>query len=187
LWRLVAFVFYTGSAGGLSWCVLLFGATIAATGAGAAVTGSPHVDLRGACANMSMVFGYVLCYCLTTAALRRLVFKHLPTPALSVIAAFLGIVVWVVPYLTVFLTTSNPLSHSFRSLLASPMVLTTKDEAAKAAAAPFVVVWLSIALAASLPWGLLQWWQFTPYRASDAANDDCASAGNGPLLPDAGR
>ena len=184
LLRALAFVFYTGSAGGLLWCTLLFAATLAGGIAWATVMTKATSDFWSSCTNMAMVFGYVLCYCLTTASLRMAVFKNVPTPSLSVIAAFLGIVAWLVPYVVVFLVSNNPLAEPSWSLLGSPMILSTRNAPAKDAAAVFVNVWLLFALVASLPWAFGQLQRFTPYRAVAVETVDVAAAGSSPSLPD---
>jgi hypothetical protein len=183
LWRAMAFVFYTGSAGGLLWCTLLFLATLAGGAAWTTAMAKATPDFWISMHHMAMVFAYVLCYCLTTAVLRMLVFKNVPTPSLSVIAAFLGIVAWLVPYVVVFLASNNPLAEPAWSLQGSPMILSTNNQAAKEAAQVLVFVWLAVALIASSPWGGGQWQRFTPYRAMALTTVD-AAAGNSLSSPD---
>ena len=82
------FLLYTGSAGGLIWSALMFAATIVAAivfafrsawsprqAAGIRVMMSIRSEVA---ANLSIVFGYVLCYCLTTAFLRLNVLAGCP-------------------------------------------------------------------------------------------------------------
>jgi len=113
---------------------------------------------------MSVVFGYVLCYCLTTAFLRLTVLRSIPTVNLSVTAAFFGMLAWLVPYLTAFFVTRDWWFVLPWYLLGSPMVLTMKNEAAKDAANVVLIGWLALAVLLSSPWAIGQWRRFVPYE-----------------------
>lgn len=164
LLRPLAFLFYTGSAGGIVWATMLFVTTMAIIYVSLNTTsifGLSH-NLAEECMNLSMTFGYILCYCLTVAALRPSLLRNVPTPNLSVFAAFLGVVLCLVPYLIAFFM-ENQWWHSLPwYLLGSPMVLGMDNAAAKAAAGPVVLTWLALAMLASAPWALGQWRRFTP-------------------------
>ena len=156
--RLAAFLLYTGSAGGVAWCVLMFAATMVLGCVGYGV----DVEVYH---NMPIIFGYALCYCLTTAFLRSTVLRNVPTVNLSVVAAFLGVAVCLVPYLIVFFIGRNWWLVLPWYLLGSPMVLTMTDQAAKNAAQLVVIVWFALCMLLSAPWAISQWRQFTPYQA----------------------
>ena len=168
LLRLGAFVVYTGSAGGIIWCVSMFIATMLvalcfgwfseASGLSGVRLGAGN--LTESCGNMSIIFGYILCYCLTTAFLRITVLKNAPTINLSVIAAFLGMAVCLVPYLIAFFVERNWWSVLPWYLLGSPMVLTMSDVAAKKTAEPILIGWLVLCLLLSTPWVIGQWRRF---------------------------
>ncbi|MBN1395837.1 MAG: hypothetical protein JW959_12515 [Pirellulales bacterium] len=167
--RLGAFLFYTGSAGGVAWCVLMFAATLLASGVALVfIEGfSPHLhrdEFEVVSANLTIVFGYILCYCLTTAFFRLAVLKNVPTPALPVIAAFLAMAACLVPYLISFFLERNWSASSAWYLLGSPMVLAMDYEPAKDAAGPLVIAWLALCLLLSSPWAFGQWQRFKPYR-----------------------
>ena len=172
--RPLAFLLYTGSAGGILWCVLLFAATMLAAnvwstlGAGFSKSAELAV-MRG---NLTMVFGYILCYCLTTAALRPTLFRKIPTVNLSVFAAFLGMAASLAPYLIAFLVEKNLWIAVPWYLLGSPIVLSMTNEAAKDAAGVFLILWLLGAVLASAPWAIGQWRRFMPYRTM-VAREDC--------------
>ena len=170
LLRAGAFLLYTGSAGGLLWSTLMFMATVAAAYAVRGWLGldryspSHHVDplFHEAVVNLSIVFGYVLCYCLTTAFLRMNVFRRLPTETLSVITVFVGLGVCLVPYLFTFMLVRNWWQEPPWYLLASPMVLTTSQPSVTSMAGPVVIGWLVLGVLGALPWAYRQRRQFLP-------------------------
>ena len=142
LLRLAAFLFYTGSAGGIA----LVRVAVCSHDAGGSRLGRLYgrqrpgrTDLLDVCGNMPIIFGYVLCYCLTTAFLRITVLRNVPTANLSVIAAFLGSggVPGAVPG-RVFCSSGIGAVLPWY-LLGSPLVLTTTNQAAKDAAGPLVI------------------------------------------------
>ena len=126
---------------------------------------------------MSLVFGYVLSYCLTTAFLRTTLLRTVPTVNLSVTAAFLGVAVCFVPYLVAFFRDQHAGNLLPWYLLGSPMVLTTSNQAAKDAAGPFVLGWLMLAVLLSTPWMMGQWRRFAPYDRTPAPQGDVETAG----------
>lgn len=161
--RALAFVFFTGSAGGIIWCVLLFLVTVLAAFAWTGLRpNAGNYELLETSGYMALFFGYILCYCLTTAALRPVLFRTMPTPHLSVIALFLGAVMCLVPCLIAFFVEQYMWSNLPAYMLGSPMVLTTEDNSAIYAAGGVVAVWLAMIVAASLSWGRSQWEQFVP-------------------------
>jgi hypothetical protein len=174
LLRLPAFLLYTGSAGGIAWCVLLFTATMVAAntwdGLFPGFTG--RIDFINILSNMPIIFGYVLCYCLTTAFFRSILLRGVPTPNLSVFAAFFGVAVCLVPYLIAFFAERNWWNTLPWYLLGSPMVLGMSNQAAKDAAGPFMLGWLALCVLLSAPWAIGQWRRFTPYHVVAPAQAD---------------
>ena len=172
--RAGAFLLFTGSAGGLIWSTLMFMATIVAAKGifgsldlGSAASGrySGHYDdqlFSEATANLSIVFGYMLCYCLTTAFLRMNVFRRLPTETLSMITVFIGIAACLVPYLFTFMLVRNWWQEPPWYLLASPLVLTAERRSVASVAGPVVIVWLLLGILGALPWAYRQWRKFLP-------------------------
>ncbi len=174
LLRAGAFLLYTGSAGGLIWSTLMFMATIAAA---YVIRGSLGLGFAGgiysrsyygdqfseAAADLLIVFGYVLCYCLTTAFLRMNVFRQLPTETLPLIAVFIGLGVSIVPYLFTFMLVRNWWQEPPWYLLASPLVLTTSPSQPVAyMAGPFVIGWLVLGVLVAFPWFHRQRRKFVP-------------------------
>lgn len=170
LLRVLAFLFYSGSAGGLIWWTVMFLATMAVVQTWGEMVGSVTglTDLVAFRTNMSIVFGYVLCYCLTTAVLRMTLLRNIATPNLSVIAGFLGVLLFLVPYLTAFFVSRNWDTVLPWYLLGSPMVLTTTDEAAKDAASWVMMIWILVAVLAGASWAIAQWRRFIPYETAPA-------------------
>lgn len=158
--RLLAFVFYSGAAGGMVWCTLLFVATIGVAHLIAAGRPSLAKELFAVNGDLAYVFGYALCYCLTIAALRPVILRRMATPGLSVLAAFLGIAVCLGPYLVAFFIERDWWRAVPWYLVGSPMVLSMSNEAAKNAATVVLLTWLGLGLLAASPWALGQWRRF---------------------------
>ncbi len=165
LLRLVAFVFYTGSAGGVLWCVLLYGITSVTARLWVGQMGLATTSFENLCGTTSFVFGYALCYCLTAAVLRVTVLRSVAPINVAATAIFVGVGVWLVPYFTAFLLSSDRFEEPSWCLLASPMVLATDDDAAKAAAPVLIAAWLCVGVWGGLAWMLGQFRRFTPYHA----------------------
>jgi hypothetical protein len=167
LLRVPAFLFYSGSAGGVLWWIFMFAVTVAVvqawTNAFGALSGAS--DLAEFKTNMMIVFGYILCYCLTTAGLRLTVFRTMATPSLSVIAAFLGVFLFLAPYLTAFFVSRSWDTVLPWYLLGSPMVLTTTNESAKDVAQWVMLGWIAVSMLAGAFWVIGQWRRFTPYES----------------------
>jgi hypothetical protein len=169
-----AFLLYTGSAGGLIWSTLMFIATIVAAfcvrgwlaldSAARAVyyAGRYGDQFYEATANLSIVFGYVLCYCLTMAFLRMNVFRRLPLETLSLFTVIIGAFAWIVPYLLTFMLVKNWWQEPPWYLLFSPMVLTTSQGSVASAAAPVVFGWLVLGILGAFPWAYQQRRKFLP-------------------------
>lgn len=163
--RPLALLFYTGSLGGMIWTALLFAGTIAGTlAAFDLIPTSVRLvkDLRESVLVFSILFGYMLCYCLTIAALRPWLLKRLPTPNLAVLAAFFGVVTCLVPYFIAFYRDER-WQHSLPwYVLGNPMALAMNYNAAKEVVGYVVLVWLAVAIVAALPWAFGQWRRFQP-------------------------
>ncbi len=168
LFRFPAFLSYTGSAGGMAWYTLLFALTILVGGIWSELelwgVHMPQGEMPEIIGNLTIIFGYVLCYCLTVAALRPVLLRGVNTSTLSVLAGFLAVAVCLVPYLTAFFAQRDYWDSLPWYLIASPMVLTFPNEPAKEAAVPFMIAWLSVAVLAASPWAIGQWRRFKPYR-----------------------
>ncbi len=166
--RFGAFLAYTGSAGGLLWYTLLFAATMVAVHVwGDTMSGVVGTyGLTDLFPNSLIGFGFVLCYCLTIASLRPVLFRNVPTPHLSVFVMFFGMAMCLVPYLVAFFIEANWWLAEPWYFLVSPLVLTARDSL-REAAHNIVLVWLALGSLAAAPWVLGQWRRFTPHRAAE--------------------
>ena len=193
LLRVPAFLFYTGSAGGLAWCTLMFAATmllgLAWSGPGSTAW-LTRGDLAESCTYMTLFYGYILCYCLTTAFLRTVALRNVPTTVLPVIALLLLAALSLVPYLFAVLVVDRPTWQSDETvwLLASPLILSEWGRSKiEGVVTVFLLVWTVLALLGSAAWIGAQWRRFTPYRipagyAGDGRQGDAAAGkgGEGP-------
>jgi hypothetical protein len=166
LLRPLAFLLYTGSAGGLIFATIMFAATVGIT-----YYICTLFDLRYSygresfnetAVNITTIFGYVLCYCLTTAFLRITVLRRLPTATLGLITAIVGSFAMIAPYMINFMLQGNTRSNVPWYMLFSPLVLTTYDRSPADSAFPVVLAWLVLGIAAASPWVFRQWRQFVP-------------------------
>ncbi len=169
--RLGAFLAYTGSAGGMLWYTIVFLATLlVALGWNQAMPSfMGRNDLTESLPNCLLGFGYVLCYCLTIAALRRPLFSRVPTPHLSVFAMVFGVAVCLVPYMLAFFAGANWWSELPWYMLGSPLVLAEVNAPSREIAGLVVFPWVVLSGMACVPWALEQWRRFTPYRGEAEA------------------
>ena len=161
--RPVAFVFYTGSAGGVVWCVAMVLATIFCAGAAQNCVSTPHTQF-GEPSRWPWVtlFGFVLCCCLTVTSLRTTLLKTVPTVTLPFFAVGVGVAAWVLPCLVAFFAGAD--ERAISECLAFPLGL-MRNEArfGPLDPSPIVWVWLAAGLAGSIPWLNQQWVRFVPY------------------------
>ncbi|MDY0170362.1 MAG: hypothetical protein RBS80_27705 [Thermoguttaceae bacterium] len=171
LLRLGALLTYSGSAGGIVWYSLLLVATLLIAGAWneafRSFTGKE--DLAEVLPNALLGFGYVLCYCLTIAALRPVLFRNVPTGHLSVFAMVLGVAMCLVPYLVAFFAEANWWVRLPWYMLGSPLVLSEMNAQARDTAWQVVGWWLALSALVAVPWMVAQWRRFTPHCPPQAA------------------
>jgi hypothetical protein len=120
--------------------------------------------------NLAIFYGYVLCYCLTTAFLRMVALKHVPTVYLPVAALLLGVALGVGPFLLAFFITNfGDFRHDLTAyFLGSPVILNYMDREIGAIVAPLLIGWTLLGVVVSMRWFVGQWQRFTPYRAEEA-------------------
>ncbi len=167
LLRPFAFLFYSGSAGGIIWCAILFTSTILAAINWGRYLSANLSELHECCSNATLVFGYFLCYCLTTAFFCKVLLKNINIPNLSVLAAFLAVLACLAPYLVAFFLEDLGRTSLPWYMIGSPMVLTMENQAAIDAAGPFLLVWFVIAALVAMPWALGQWRRFKPLETTN--------------------
>jgi hypothetical protein len=171
LLQAIAFLFYTGSAGGIIWATLMFALTMSVVSFISPIAGKGGYFGGAAflheCDDLPTIFLYVLCYSLTVAFFRSILLRNLSTQTLPVFAAFLGVVLALGPYLAAFFGSRQWEQQMLPwYLLGSPLVLSTNNTVAKNAAGPFVVGWLVLCIFISAPWAFAQWRRFMPHRAT---------------------
>ncbi len=160
--RPLAFLAYTGSAGGLLYCTLLFAVTMAITTRWGTRTGGFHGAAPELFLNSLIGFGFVLCYCLTVAGLRVRFFPNVPTRYLSGFALLVGAATTVVPCLAVFFLNGNWWLGEPWALLASPVVIVAGSEPVRGLALVMLLGWFALSALGAAPWFLGQWRRFTP-------------------------
>jgi hypothetical protein len=168
LFRLLAFLFYTGSGGGLLWCILMFTLTMLIGVSLSSLIPMKSVSGRfeEQCWNLLQVMGYALCYCMTIAFLRLTIFKNTPTRTLSVLTTFLAAAAYMLPSLAAFLLNEDWWSVAPWFWIGSPMVLSSNNDDAKYVATLFLIGWLILGGIASIPWLIGQWRRFTPFAST---------------------
>ena len=180
LLRWLAFLVYTGSAGGLLWCSLMIGATLLATQVylgsvtHRSVLRMPYNSWAGP---PFVVYGYVLCYCLTTVSLRPTLLKKLPTSLLPHVAAIFGLLMTVTPYLIAFFIGVQWRDIPPWYLFGGPLILGADSWMAGYLAPPIVLAWSIVCLTAILPWLNGQWVRFVPYPEDSPRSRACCSDG----------
>ncbi len=114
-----------------------------------------------------IIAGYVLAYCFTTAALRTSVLRRVQTVVLPLVVMIMGVALLLGPYLLEFFI-SDPRRFSMLPwyLLGSPMVLSTSNRQAIAAAETVVTAWVILSGIAAAPWIIGQWLRFRPVEVN---------------------
>jgi hypothetical protein len=179
LLRPIAFLFYTGSGGGLLWCVALFAATVAAgfnsCSGNLSVGLAPH-GYQETLSNMTVVFGYILCYCLTTVFFRLTFLQRAPTQNLSMIAVVFGVFVYCVPLFLAFFLSQRWESSMAWYVVGSPLVLSMGNIEAVTVGYCVVAAWLVLGSLAGVPWLLGQWRRFVPLPKAEVVLASVADA-----------
>ncbi len=181
LLRGLAFLVYTGSAGGLLYCTLLFAATMLVVAAWWALIGSLHgsQNVPELILNSLIGFGFVLCYCLTAVGLRVRFFPNVPAgPYLSLLAVLVGAAATLVPCLAVFFLGGDWWLYQPWALLASPLVIATDREPVWGLALVVLLGWFALSAVGAAPWFLGQWRRFT--RCEESALQDESFPGDCP-------
>jgi hypothetical protein len=176
LWplRVVAWLFYTGSAGAVIWCCLGV--------AGTALWGALAIELKGTAGGMFVrpsdllhdsivnsvgIFLYTFCYCMTAVLLRRLLRSQGRKVFVSLTAAILMAVGMLVPLVGAYLSQGRlePGELPFGSLLASPTGLLDDRPEQRLAGWIVVVVWSCLMVVLCVPWAYEQWRRFRYHPA----------------------
>jgi ABC-type transport system involved in multi-copper enzyme maturation permease subunit len=167
--RPLAFLFYSGSAGGLLWCVTLIAASLAVFYYYGRQHGLPHIQ-EAAEIFLAMAL-YGLCYALTATLLVRYLLP-LKTTATFAIALFLMTVGCVLPPLVMFFW--DPAAWDLGSklwMLANPIGVTAQhdDAAFRERCLWLTGIWAATVMALLVPWFIKQVRAFRPVTGSTSA------------------
>ncbi len=182
--RAVAFLFYSGSAGGVLWTSLMLGLTLLTVlllEARAHISASDHRETLYICGGIAL---YALAYCLTGGLLRRLVWRvgwRIPHYYTWVVVLALATVGSVVPPLLLLIRAYDTghwwnIGYARGSLaFLNPFYLgvsTNRDSRIL-----FVLVWAAVVAVASIPWFVHQVRGFRPLKPEAAPTPGAANHG----------
>jgi len=190
--RFFCWLFYTGAAGGVLWCALLFGMTflvgftvvtyaefIPRSGSFGALMGDEILleTLRG-CA---IAFLYTWCYTLSGLFVRRMLFPR-SAPLVGTVTAFvllglMGVIPLIAAYFiqgTHYRLETLPLVY----VVANPMVMVGRLDEAETwvQTMNFLAVWGVLIFLVNLPWFRMQWQRFTRYEPKAVPAPDAVPA-----------
>jgi hypothetical protein len=168
--RMAAWLFYTGSSGGVAWCTFIAGVSIASAG----LWGKYHwdefsgaSDLREELWTMGGIFMYALCCCLLAVLVRHFLFKKTQLLFMPLIAVGVAILWMFGPMLAAYFIMGDrwnvdPIPRGF--LLSSPLGLFDPLSAPPKHMDSLLTVGIStvVLCLASLPWFIAQWTRFRP-------------------------
>jgi ABC-type transport system involved in cytochrome c biogenesis permease component len=176
LLRMAAWLFYTGSSGGMAWCVLIAGLSLGAAGVWAQYCGDTYSGggsgLTETLSIMAGMFLYMLCYCLLAVLLRHFVFRRLPLFSMPLIVVGVMILAMFGPMLLAYFTMGDrwnvdPIPRGF--MLFGPFCLFADRDIFGSGRQPHLDAYLltvgisAVVLSlASLPWAMGQWKRFRP-------------------------
>ena len=156
--RLLAFLFYTGSAGGLICVASRCSPCLYCCSARHSMVLVPSMvpfgfpDAPEPTENFTVVAGYFLAYCFTAARSADERAGRAPTVVLPLVSVIMGVALLLGPYLLEFFI-SDPRRFSLLPwyLFGSPMVLSTSNRQAIAAAETVVTAWVILSGIATAP------------------------------------
>ena len=180
--RAVAFLFFSGGAGGVWWavsavCLSALAVSLAHPALSPGWDGVPEIS-----AGIAL---YALAYALTAGLLRRLVvrlgvrFPHYYTWVLALTLATVGSVAPLLVFLVLTYGTSRDWSRLVleASPLTYPNPVYLNESAGRGARLVFVGIWAAVVTAASIPWFVRQVRAFRPLRSEPAPAPDGARHG----------
>jgi len=173
--RFLAFLTYSGSAGGFMWSCLLALATLLTLYSwidwGMTGFSTKEVELF---VNLAITVGFIYCYCITAVLLRMTFLRNARTILLPLVALIIGLSVAVVPYMVVFFMSNTMRDPSPMTLMASPLGLSIpsmRDDVISWAT-PLLIVWAPTSFFLSLPWFFKQWRQFVRHETSGMGHQE---------------
>lgn len=176
--RALAFLFFSGSGGGILWSAAMLGATVAvflasATLANQTLSSAP-VDVRESTVQLAAAATAILAYALTSVRIhRRFLAPKVPQKNTWAVMALMLIVFAVIAPLaaTLHWVETNQFQRAFDvSIMFNPFAMIQSSEMASARAL-VLAFWLTMMIFMSAPWFLAQWRRFhrpEPPRAEPA-------------------
>jgi hypothetical protein len=172
LLRPLAFLFFTGAAGGVLWCVVLMAATFLIAwlanvwlSIGSYYYGAfeEHIE------TMIVFFLYIFCYCMTALWIRRVVLPQVRnTVFTAVIALLLMIVGCIVPVLFAFFgnVSTRRLDDAGYWSMGNPFFVLDCHDDYRANCLALTVIWAAVVAAMNLPWMIKRYFEFAPPPAT---------------------
>ena len=162
--RAVAFLFFSGAAGGILWTLLFFGLTLLAFYEAAWVL--PSATLRNHRDVLTSLAESVLCivgYTMTALLIRRTLLANRVQPRMTwTLALLLLVLLAVVPpivFFAMFAETDTFLTNFMYATIANPFPMLGSARTADVRL-PFASAWAMLATLTNLGWGLAQWHRF---------------------------
>ncbi|HDZ19804.1 hypothetical protein LCGC14_0204880 [marine sediment metagenome] len=181
LGRLIAFLFYSGAAGGILWCVILMGLTLLIAYLAGPVSARRYGWDRDEVIYLLGLAQYAVAYALTGLLLWRvLMARRMKHIFIWVVVLLLVAVGMVGPILGTFLLRSGwdgDMSVGNNFLMVTNPVTMGEDEESRAVCLVFSGLWALVAAVLSLPWMIEQFGKFKSLKPARAKRRGPASDG----------
>jgi hypothetical protein len=161
--RSLAFLFYTGSAGGVIWCSLLVVSTFLIWQASQVVWSSSNWDMeRNFYHSVILAMLYVWCYGMTGLYLRRLLFPKTAPLMNTILGLVLFAICSTVPVLIANYVFDIRGIHELPvwSVIMNPFSVLNDQHFDRRIAVAFVLSWSLVGLLVNIPWFRQQWNEF---------------------------
>jgi len=182
--RIIAFLTYSGSAGGMLWSwlmIVLVGAIVCVAAPlwdqwfGTTIGRVSPMDSFGDAELLQQVVGlglYVYAYCISALLIRRHVLRHVVPPSHTwSLALVLGALGCTLPLLvTIFMTGGDWYQDEEVWLIANPAALFQNDRSLLQSSLLFTAVWSIVVTVLWAPSFMAQWRRFVPPAATEADN-----------------
>ncbi len=196
LMRFLAWLMYTGSAGGAIWCAVIVAGTLvvglAASSGAADFAATSFGGYRQPPAAMLLVlpgiFLYAWCYSMAGLFARRIFAPNSPPLATPIISIGLLAAGCTLPILLAYLVIGsswNPRNDYFSFMLPNPAVLNWNHSGDRTAVYIFLITWATIGFAVNITWFRKQWDAFRrhePKPVAPLAEEPSPQPQDAPLL-----
>jgi hypothetical protein len=167
--RVIAFLFFSGAAGGILWSMLFYAATIALY----ALTQVGSNGIR----ELADAALCMIAYGLTAALIRRKWLPRIPPRVTWAIALMLFLILAIVPALAAFLIDAETDFTGYVSIatIANPFPNRMRSDPAKDIRTATLLFWCFVQLALNAPWIVGQFGRFRRFRTADEPEVDWGS------------